>query len=245
MQAIWLLRRLAGALFVLALVVVGAFFLLQAAPGDALDAWLAGTGGADAVRIAELRAAWGLDQSAWHRLAAYVLALLHGDFGWSIAFERPVLGILLERLPTTLLLMGLAVGLSLALGLALGLIAGSRPGSLADRVLSVGSLALYAVPGFWLALVLIAIFAVALRWLPTGGFETIASGKTGFARLADIAWHLVLPVASLGLVYMALYLRLLRDGMADVWQQDFIRARAARMKSCCQTSAMPSRNRRR
>ena len=103
MQAVWLLRRLAGALFVLALVVVGAFFLLQAAPGDALDAWLAGTGGADATRIAELRAAWGLDQSPWHRLAAYVLALLHGDFGWSIAFERPVLGVLLERLPTTLL----------------------------------------------------------------------------------------------------------------------------------------------
>jgi peptide/nickel transport system permease protein len=84
------------------------------------------------------------------------------------------------------------------------------------------------MPGFWLSLVLILIFSVGLRWLPSSGFETIASGKTGLARAADIARHLALPVSVLGLLYMTLFLRLLRDGMEEVWHADFIRAARAR-----------------
>src|SRR5690606_34222980 len=111
---------------------------------------------------------------------------------------------------------------------ALGIVAGARPGSLGDRLLSTGSLALYAVPSFWLALVLVIVFAVDLRWLPIAGIESIASGKTGLARAADIARHLVLPVAALGFIYLALYLRMMRAGMAEVWRQDFILAARAR-----------------
>ena len=96
-----------------------------------------------------------------------------------MTFSRPVLDVILERLPNTLLLMGSATALSFGLGSALGIVAGARPGSLRDRVLSIGSLALYAVPGFWLGLVLTVVFAVQLRWLPLAGIETIASGKTG------------------------------------------------------------------
>ena len=81
---------------------------------------------------------------------------------------------------------------------------------------------LYAIPGFWLGLVLSIVFAVQLRWLPTSGIETIASGRTGLSRAADIAAHLVLPVATLALVYMALFLRVMRAGMADVWRLDFV-----------------------
>lgn len=84
------------------------------------------------------------------------------------------------------------------------------------------------MPGFWLGLVLIVIFAVDLRWLPIAGLETIASGKTGLARAIDIGRHLILPVASLALIYLALYLRLMRDGMAEAWRQDFARGARAR-----------------
>lgn len=221
-------RRLLGAIPVLAIVVVGTFFLLEAAPGDAVDAYLVSTGGADSDLVAALRTQWGLDQSITARLGLYLWALAHGDLGWSVTFSRPVLDIVLERLPNTLMLMTAATALSFILGSALGIVAGARPGGWRDRILSTTSLALYALPGFWLGLVLAIIFSVQLRWLPLAGIETIASGKTGLARTADIAAHLILPVASLGLIYLALYLRVMRAGMAEVWRQDFVRALRAR-----------------
>lgn len=220
-------RRLVGSVFVLLIVVVGTFLLLEAAPGDAVDAYVVSTGG-DAGLVEALRQQWGLDQSTMTRLASYLWALLHLGLGHSVAFSRPIRDVIFERLPVTLLLMGSATALSFGLGSALGIYAGARPGSFRDRFLSTASLALYAVPGFWLALVLVIVFAVDLRWFPIAGFETVASGKSGFARAADIATHLVLPVTSLGLIYLALYLRMMRAGMAEVWRLDFVRAARAR-----------------
>ena len=124
-----------------------------------------------------MRQRWGLDQSPLTRLANYLWALAHLDLGRSVAFSRPILDVILERLPNTLLLMGSATALSFGLGSALGIVAGARPGSLRDRLLSVGSLALYAVPGFWLGLVLTVVFAVQLRWLPLGGIEIDRLGQ--------------------------------------------------------------------
>ena len=216
-----------GAVPVLAIVAIGTFALLESAPGDAVDAYLGTTGG-DRGLVDQLRKDWGLDKGPLQRLGLYLAALLRLDLGWSVAFSRPVLDVILERLPNTLLLMGCAVALSFGLGSFLGVIAGNRPGGPTDRLLSIGSLALYAVPGFWLGLVLIVLFAVQLRWLPSGGIETIASGKQGLARAADIARHLVLPVAALGMLYLALYLRMMRSAMAEVWRQDFARAAFAR-----------------
>ena len=221
-------RRLVTAVPVMLIVVVGTFLMLELAPGDAVDAYILSAGGGDAQMIKDLRMAWGLDQSTWARLGAYLWALAHGDLGWSVSFSRPIRDVVLERLPNTLLLMTAATGLSFGLGSLLGIAAGARPGSFRDRLLSVGSLALYAIPGFWLALVLIIVFSISLRWLPLSGIETIASGKAGLARALDIARHLVLPVASLGIIYLALYLRLMRAGMAEVWRQDFVRAAEAR-----------------
>src|SRR5690606_30445998 len=97
-----------------------------------------------------------------------------------------------------------------------------KPESAVDRTLSTVSLILYAIPSFWLGLVLSIVFAVQLRWLPTSGIETIASGKEGLARALDIARHLVLPVGALALIYMALFLRVMRSGMAEAWQLDFV-----------------------
>jgi len=224
---ILLRRRLIAAVPVLLIVIVGAFFLLEAAGGDAVDAYLASAGG-DQGLATELRRQWGLDQSALARLGAYLWSLARLDLGWSVSFSRPVGTLIAERLPNTLLLMGSAIALSFGLGSALGIVAGARPGSIRDRALSIASLALYAVPGFWLGLVLTVIFAIELRWLPLSGIETIASGKSGFARAGDIALHLVLPVAALGFIYLALYLRTMRAAMAEVWRLDFVLAAKAR-----------------
>jgi peptide/nickel transport system permease protein len=221
-------RRLVSAIPVLALVVAGAFLLTEAAPGDAVDAYLLSIGGGDPAFVAALREDWGLDGSVSARLWLYLSSLARLDLGWSLAFGRPVLDLVMERLPATLWLMGSAVALAFTFGSGLGVVAGARPGSALDRALSTGSLALYAVPGFWLGLVLIVVFAVELRWFPTSGLETIASGRTGFARARDIAWHLALPVASLAVIYLALFLRMMRAGMAEAWRQDYALAARAR-----------------
>lgn len=215
-------RRAVSAIPVLLIVLIFTFILLENASGDAVDAYLVSIGGGDAGLRDALREQYGLNGSVLARFWLYASSVLQLDFGWSLAFDRPVLGLILERLPNTLLLMGSATALAFITGTALGIVAGARPGGLTDRVLSALSLALYATPGFWLGLVLAIVFAVQLRWLPTSGIETIASGKQGLARALDIARHLVLPVASLGLIYLALFLRVMRTAMAAVWPLDFV-----------------------
>lgn len=214
-------RRLLNAVPVLALVILGTFTLLNAAPGDAVDAYIAQTGG-DAGLAADLRRAWGLEGTWGGRLSAYVAALGRFDLGHSVAFSRPVLDVIAQRLPNTLLLMVAAIALSFTLGTLGGVAAGARPGTWRDRLLSAGSLILHAMPSFWLGLMLIVAFAVKLAWLPLGGIETIASDKSGVLRVLDIARHLVLPTLALGLVYLALYLRLMRAGMVEAWRSDHV-----------------------
>nr|WP_236771877.1 ABC transporter permease [Agrobacterium tumefaciens] len=215
-------RRAISAIPVLLIVLIFTFALLENTSGDAVDAYLVSIGGGDAGLRDALREQYGLNGSMLARFWLYASSVLRLDLGWSLAFDRPVLGLILERLPNTLLLMGSATALAFILGTTLGIIAGARPGGITDRVLSALSLTLYATPGFWLGLVLAIVFAVQLRWLPTSGIETIASGKQGFARALDIARHLVLPVASLGLIYLALFLRVMRTAMAAVWPLDFV-----------------------
>ncbi|MBX4925281.1 ABC transporter permease [Rhizobium binae] len=222
-RAIILLRRRAiSSIPVLLIVVIFTFFLLESASGDAVDAYLGSIGGGDAALRQALRESYGLDQSVLARLWLYLSSLARLDLGWSVAFDRPVGALIAERLPNTLLLMGSATALSFGLGSALGILAGARPGSLRDRLLSIGSLIVYAIPSFWLGLVLSIAFSVKLRWFPIAGIETIASGKTGFSRALDIADHLVLPVGALALIYLALFLRVMRAGMAEAWKLDFV-----------------------
>ena len=221
-------RRAISSIPVLLIVVIGTFFLLELAPGDAVDAYIVSIGGGDAALTEQLRQTYGLNQSPLNRLWLYLTSLLRFDLGWSVGFNRPVIDLILERIPNTFYLMGSATGLAFVLGTVLGIVAGARIGSPRDRVLSIGSLALYAIPNFWLGLVLSIVFAVQLRWFPTSGIETIASGKEGLARFLDIAWHLVLPVSALAMIYLALFLRVMRAGMAEVWRQDFVRAAQAK-----------------
>lgn len=223
-----IVTRLIGSIPVLLIVVVGVFLLLNGAGGDAVDAYLASIGGGDAALAAELRTDYGLDGSVWARLAYTLGQLARGDLGWSVALNRPIGAVVLERLPNTLWLMGSSTALAFVLGSGLGILAGRRPGSAVDRLLSGGSLFLYSIPSFWLGLVLSVIFAVQLRWFPVSGIETIASGKAGLDRATDIAWHLVLPVSALAMIYLALFLRIMRTGMADAWAQDYTLAARAR-----------------
>lgn len=225
------LRRLVQAVPVLLIVVCLAFLLLRLAPGDAVDARVVELGGGDPGLIAKLRAEYGLDQPWPVQLGLYLSHVARLDLGWSVGFSRPVLDLVLERAGNTALLMAAALSLALSAGTLLGVAAAQsrlRGRGWLDTLVTGFGLLLYAMPGFWIGLMLIVGFAVKLRWLPLGGIATVPAFDTGWATVADVARHLVLPTVALSLMYVAVYLRLMRAGMLEVAGSDFVRTARAK-----------------
>jgi peptide/nickel transport system permease protein len=207
------------------------FVLVHAAPGDPAQVIAGQSGSADAKLLSQLRAEYGLDKPYPVQLATYLKRILTLDLGFSYRQQRPVLSLLLERLPATLLLTGTAFLLALIVGVVLGTLAGVRAGTWSDTLFTVLSLLLYAMPVFWLGLMLVLLFSVKLEWLPAFGYVTIGVEMTPLQHIRDIASHLLLPAVSLAAVYLAIYARLMRSSVIEVTHQDFIKtARAKGLK---------------
>ncbi|WP_419899640.1 ABC transporter permease [Roseomonas sp. USHLN139] len=230
------LRRLAASLPTLLLILVGLFLLLQLAPGDTVDALVAQMGGGDPAMIEQLRSFYGLDAPVLVQLGRYLLRLVTLDLGFSAIYGKPVAAVILERLPVTLLLMATALSFAFAAGMGLGVIAARRVNRWPDSLISTLGLVFYATPSFWFGMMGIVVFAIRLSWLPAGGFEEIGAGNEGLTRVLDIAWHLVLPVATLALTYLATYLRIMRASMLEVLTLDFVRT--ARAKGLGETAVV-------
>lgn len=229
-------RRLAASIPTLIVLLAGLFLLLQLAPGDTVDALMAQAGGGDAVMAAELRRFYGLDLSVPERLAAYLWRLVRLDLGFSAIYNKPVAEVIFERLTPTLLLMISALSLAFAAGMALGILAARRVNGWPDTLISTLGLIFYATPSFWFGLMGIVVFAVHLAWLPPGGFGTVGAGLTGIALVLDIAWHLILPTVTLALIFLAIYLRIMRAAMLEVLNLDFVRT--ARAKGLSETRVL-------
>ena len=149
-----------------------------------------------------------------------------GDLAY--VYEQPVLTVLMSRLGNTMLLMVSSLTMAFTLGVALGAIAARRAYSWTDNMISTLGLVFYAMPSFFLSLLLILIFSVKLGWLPVGGIRTIGAFKTGWADVADVARHLVMPTAALSLIYLAFYMRLMRTSVLEVMDLDFVRTARAK-----------------
>lgn len=224
----FILVRLGKAALVILGVAVLNFLLIHMAPGDPA-AVLAGEAGAgDEKFIAQLRAQFGLDRPLPVQLWAYVSGILRGDLGYSYRNQVPVTELIASRLPATLLLTGCAFVLSLIVGIGAGVIAAWRRGKAADSVVMAGALVFYATPLFWVGLMGVLLFSIKLGWLPAFDMETVGAGHTGWARVRDIAAHLVLPVATLGLFSAAVYARLTRASMLEVMSLDFVKTARAK-----------------
>ncbi len=230
------LRRVAQAVPVILLIMVGTFLLLKLAPGDTVDALVGDMGGADAAYIARMRAEYGLDQPVWIQLLRYMGKLITFDLGWSFVYEQPVSTVLFERLGTTLLLMATSLSLAFTVGMVLGALAARRAYSLTDNVISTVGLIFYATPSFFLSLLMIYLFSVKLGWLPVGGIKTIAGFYTGWDHYVDVALHLIMPTAALSLIYLSFYLRLMRASVLEVAELDYVRT--ARAKGAGETRLM-------
>lgn len=219
----FIITRLIQVLVVLTVMSFIIYALIGLMPGDPIDLMLTADPHLTAADVARLKALYGIDRPLGDRYLAWARAALSGDFGYSRLYSTRAIAALMPRLGNTALLMGTSFVLALAVALPLGALAARRPGSFFDTAANLLSFAGISVPAFWLALVLILIFAVWLGWLPAGGIATIGDGG-----IADRARHLVLPVATLTLASSGTYLRYMRASMVEALRQDYIRTARAK-----------------
>ncbi|MGH7266126.1 MAG: ABC transporter permease [Candidatus Rokuibacteriota bacterium] len=198
------------------------FVLLHVAPGDAADVLAGMAGHATPEYVSQLRAEFGLDRPLPEQFVIFMRKLLTLDLGVSPVHQTRVSSLILDRLAATILLMGSAIVLAVALGVVLGVTAAMRHRSWIDGLISVAALVVYATPVFWLGLMLIVLFSLSLGLLPSGGMVEIAADKRGLAYGLDVLRHLALPAVTLALFYVALYTRLMRASMLEVYGLDYI-----------------------
>ena len=170
----------------------------------------------------------GIDQPLYVQLGRYVVQVLSGNLGYSLVSNAPVVDLILERFPATLLLMASQYTLAAVVGILLGVLSARRPGSGVDTSLTFLSLASFSIPIFWLGQMLLLVFAYNLSWFPVQGMMDLREGYTGWRLWLDIAHHLVLPVTTLTIFNMGLILRLTRSSMIQVMSQDFIKVAYAK-----------------
>jgi len=204
-------RRVGYCLLSLLLLSLTIFFFVRVT-GD--PAALLVEPGASAADIAAIHERFGLDRPLWEQYGLFMWALAHGDLGQSFYYQTPVSELYLSRLPYSLLLAGAAMVFSLAIGIPSGVLASVRVGRFWDSAGKLFALLGLSLPSFWVGLVLILIFSVYLRWLPSSGAGTPA--------------HLIMPAFALGWYFAAAHMRLTRSSMLDVLGSEYIKL--ARLK---------------
>lgn len=204
------------------------FVLLHSAPGDVVDVLAGEAGAATPEYLAQLRQQLGLDQPLFVQFYKYALNILSFDLGMSLRTNQPVFQLILERLPPTLLLLGISITTAVGAGILLGVTAARNVNRPIDNVISLAALLFYATPIFWIALMMIVLFSVQLGWFPTGGMITLGARLSTWERILDVARHAVMPSAALSLFYVAIYTRLMRASMLEVQNSDYVRTAQAK-----------------
>src|SRR5258706_2214431 len=221
-------RRLMSAVPLVAGVLTLTFLLVEAAPGRPADLLL-GDGPVPPEMRARIEAAYGLDQPAYARYASWIGHTLRGDLGWSLSRGRNVRSVFADALPQTIRLAAGALAIQVLSGIVLGALHVVRPGGIVDHGLGLAGLVLASVPTFWLGLMAILVFAVAIPIFPPSSAHSIGADALSFpARAADALWHAALPSLVLGLGSAAVVARFVRAGLLQALGEGFVRAARAR-----------------
>ncbi|WP_254796998.1 ABC transporter permease [Sulfitobacter albidus] len=223
-----LLQRLAYAALLLVAVLVLNFSMMNLAPGDVADTIAASMGGADAELMAQIRAEYGLDQPFLVQLGAYITRVLSFDLGYSYFYNAPVTELIFERLPATLLLVVTAQLLALLIGVLMGVYSARNPNGITNYFVTLFALFGYAAPVFWTGILLLIAFSLKIPLFPVAGMSDVTVEGGFFVEALDIAHHMVLPVITLGSIFLALYSRLSRASMLEVLGSDYVRTAKAK-----------------
>jgi peptide/nickel transport system permease protein len=224
----YLASRAAEIVITLVIMSFVVYLLIGLMPGDPIDMLVSGNPRMTSEDAKRLRALYGVDRPLIERYVAWAQQALSGNFGYSRSLNRPVLAILGQRLLNTLELAGLAFVISTAIALPLGVWAAARPRSKADYLVNLFCFAGISTPTFWLALLVIWLFAVNLGWLPAGGMADPRAGASFFAALGQNVRFAILPVATLTFVQLGTYTRFMRGAMIEVLRQDYVRTARAK-----------------
>jgi peptide/nickel transport system permease protein len=223
----YIIRRLILAIPILFGVALISFLLVYLAPGDPLGAFLVPNVRPEVLE--RLREIYGLDKPLVEQFVGWITSYIQiwnpDAWGISITYRRPVLELIAERTPATLLLMGTALLVTVLVSVPLGMLAALKQYSVADKVVTTFATIGYAMPSFVLGTYLLYIGAVWTGIFPFGG---MSSSLRGDADPLDIAWHMVLPVASLAIQSIAGWSRYVRATMLEVLHQDYIRTAKAK-----------------
>lgn len=221
--AAWLPRA------VLTLAAIGLlnFGLIRLAPGDPVAVIAGESGASDPAFTEQIRKDYGLDRPIPVQTAHYLGRLAVLDLGVSYRSNRPVAQMIAERLPATLLLTGTALLVAIVIGTTLGIVSARSRGGWGDLLIGSTAMLCYAMPVFWVGLVLVLVFSVGLGWFPAFGMTSLIP-KAGAARALDILHHLALPALTLALLYLAVYVRLARASTLEVLDREFVRTAHAK-----------------
>jgi peptide/nickel transport system permease protein len=224
----YLASRAAEIVIVLVIMSFVVYLLIGLMPGDPIDMLVSGNPRITSEDAKRLRALYGVDRPLIERYFAWAQQVLSGNFGYSRSLNRPVLAVLWPRLLNTLELAGFAFVISTLIALPLGVWAAARPRSKADYLVNLFCFAGISAPTFWLALLLISLFAVKLGWLPAGGMADPRAGTSFLAAVGQNVRFAVLPVATLAVIQLGVYTRFMRGAMIEVLRQDYIRTARAK-----------------
>jgi peptide/nickel transport system permease protein len=223
MKYTFILRRLLSVVPVLLIITFATFFLMQLLPGGPLAAY-ENNPEISQKDIERLRHEMGLDQPIHVQYWSWLKNFVRGDWGYSFTTKRPVLSEIWDRLPNTLYLTGISLIVALIIAIPAGIISATRQYSVFDHITTTLAYIGRSMPVFYSGLLLIIIFSIWLRWLPSGGMQTL--GKE--FSVIDSLRHLFLPVLSLSTLIAAKYVRFLRTSMLEVIHLDYIRTAAAK-----------------
>lgn len=215
MNTRFVLARLSQMLLTLGVMSFLVYMLVGLMPGDPVDLMMAGNPHMTPEDAARLKALYGLDQPLLTRYGQWLQTLLSGDAGYSRLYGLPVGEVLMPRLLNTALLMGLSLLLTLLISLPLGVYTAVHRGSAADKIINIFCLSFMSMPAFWLALLLISFFAVTLHWLPA-------------SAALDQPLSLLLPVLTVTLASLAVYIRHMRSAMVEALKADHIKTALAK-----------------
>jgi peptide/nickel transport system permease protein len=216
------IRKVSAAALTIFVIICVNFIIFRIVPGDPVRMMFRDPR-VGAAKIQQMYKEFGLSGTLWDQFVAYLNRLfLHGDLGYSFAKRAPVVEVITDKIPQTLLLILTALVIAVILGTLLGAIAGWRTGTRFDSIIITISLGFYSIPTFIMGIIMLMIFGLILGLFPMSGMATIGADLTGWAYARDVLWHMFLPVGAIVVWYVGEYIIVTRNSMQDVLDQDYI-----------------------